>query len=63
MVQGLEEIREEELKLYMYIVKINIWQKVVISLDIRGVTEKFQDWFFYSESDDSTGPTIFSFSK
>ena len=33
MVQGLKEIREEELKLYMYIDKINIWQKVVISSD------------------------------
>jgi hypothetical protein len=33
MMQGLEEIREEELKLYMYIDKINIWQKVVSSSD------------------------------
>jgi hypothetical protein len=34
MVQGLEEIREEELKLYMYVDEMNTWQKVVISLDI-----------------------------
>lgn len=33
MMQGLEEIREEGLKLYMYIDKINIWQKAVISSD------------------------------
>jgi hypothetical protein len=33
MMQGLEEIRVEELKLYIYIDKINIWQKVVISSD------------------------------
>jgi hypothetical protein len=34
MVQGLEEIRKEELKLYTYVDEMNIWQKVVISLDI-----------------------------
>lgn len=34
MVQGLEEIRQEELKLNKYTDKINTWQKVVISSDI-----------------------------
>jgi len=34
MMQGLEEIRQEELKLYKYTDKINIWQKVVTSWDI-----------------------------
>ena len=30
---------------------------------VRRLIEKFQDWFFYSESDDSTGRTIFFFFK
>jgi len=30
---------------------------------VRRLIEKFRDWFFYSELDDCTGPTIFYFSK